>query len=483
MRYLLLPIVLVACCCALSCHSQPGNLETRIKAVENNLAPDVIYGDTVPQLNLRQQMEAYGISGLSIAVIRDYKVDWAKGYGWADREAARPVTTNTKFQAASISKSINSLAVLKLAQDGKIDLETDINQYLRSWQFPYDSLSKSKKINVANLLSHTAGISIHGFRGYSVTEERPTIVQILDGIKPANSNPVRSLFEPGLRFQYSGGGTTITQLLLTDITGKPYEAYMQQEVLKPLGMTASSFAQPPSGAPAELATAYTRGRAVNGRYHIYPEQAAAGLWTTPSDLAKYIIETQLAYKNQSSKILNQAWTQKRLTPYIDSVAALGVFIIRKGEDRYFSHNGGNEGFICTSYGSIEGGNGVVIMVNGDQFNIIGEVLNSVARVYGWKDFYKPTFKSVYNPPKDTLAKYVGNYLLFNDTISIRFCGEKLCIRQNGQPAGGYEAIFSSSTEFSVAEIPNASIRMLFKDEKVNSFELTQGGKFTATKLD
>ncbi|MGZ8517704.1 MAG: serine hydrolase domain-containing protein [Chitinophagaceae bacterium] len=480
MRLLLL---LVITCTTLCCYSQTGNLQDRIKAVENNLAPDMIFGDSVPQLNLLEQMKLYGINGLSIAVIKGHKLDWAKGYGWADREEKRPVTIDTRFQAASISKSINSLALLKLVQQGKIDLYADINNYLLSWKFPYDSLSNNKKITLANLLSHTAGLSVHGFPGYTSTEERPTVIQILNGIKPANSKPVRSMFEPGLKFQYSGGGTTITQLLLTDITGKRYEEYMQQEVLKPLGMSNSFFSQPPAAGTPALATAYTNGKAIDGKYHVYPEQAAAGLWTTPSDLSKYIIETQLAYKNKSGKVLNQAWTEKRLTPYIDSNAALGVFIVKKGNERFFNHNGGNEGFLCTSYGSLESGNGVVIMINSDKYSIIPEVLNSVARVYGWKDFYKPVFRSVYSPSKDTLEKYVGSYLLFKDTITISFCGESLCARQNGQPASGLKMIFSNSTEFSIPEIPNASIRMLFKEEKVSSFELTQGGKFIAAKLD
>lgn len=480
MRLLLLLFIAIN---TLSCYSQQGNLQDRIKAVENNLAPDLVFGDTVPKLNLQKQMEAYGVNGLSIAVIKDYKVDWAKAYGWADREEKRSATINTRFQAASISKSINSLALLKLVAQGKIDLYTDINTYLKSWQFPYDSLSKNKKITLANLLSHTAGISVSGFPGYTVAEERPTVVQILDGTKPANSKPVRTMFEPGLRFQYSGGGTTISQLLLTDITGKRYEDYMQQEVLKPLGMSNSFFTQPPAAGTPELATAYIDGKPMNGKYHVYPEQAAAGLWTTPSDLSKYIIETQLAYKGKSAKVLNQASMQKRLTPYIDSNAALGVFIVKKGDDRYFNHNGGNEGFLCTSYGSLEGGNGVVIMINSDKYSIIPEILNSVARVHGWNNFYKPVLKTVYQPSKDTLARYVGNYLLFKDTISINFCGETLCVRQNGQPASGMKMIFSNATEFSVGEIPNASIRMVFKEEKVSSFELSQGGKFIANKLD
>lgn len=480
MRLLLLLFIAIN---TLPGYSQQGDLQDRIKAVENNLAPDLVFGDTVPKLNLQKQMEIYGVNGLSIAVIKDYKLDWAKAYGWADREEKRTATIDTRFQAASISKSINSLALLKLVEQKKIDLYTDINAYLKSWKFPYDSLLKNKKITLANLLSHTAGTSVHGFRGYTMAEERPKVIQILDGIKPANSNPVRSMFEPGLKFQYSGGGTTISQLLLTDITGKRYEDYLQQEVLKPLGMSNSFFIQPPVAGTPELATAYINGKPINGKYHVYPEQAAAGLWTTPSDLSKYIIETQLAYKNKSAKVLNYASTQKRLTPYIDSNVALGVFIIKKGDERYFNHNGGNEGFLCTSYGSLEGGNGVVIMINSDKYSIVPEVLNSVARVYGWKDFYKPVLKTVYSPSKDTLTRYVGNYLLFKDTISINFCGETLCVRQHGQPVSGMKMIFSNSTEFSVGEIPNASIRMLFKDEKVTSFELNQGGKFIANKLD
>jgi CubicO group peptidase (beta-lactamase class C family) len=324
----LLYIILITSC-TFSCFSQ-DRLQDRIKAVENNLSPDVVFGDSVLHLNLEKQMQTYSINGLSIAVIKDFKLDWAKGYGWADKEEKRPVTINTRFQAASISKSINSLALLKLVQQGKINLDMDINTYLHSWKFPYDSMSKQKKITLANLLSHTAGLSVHGFRGYTNAEERPTIIQILDGVKPANSKAVRSIFEPGLRSQYSGGGTTITQLLLTDLTGKRYEEYMQQEVLKPLDMTNSFFTQPPESGTPGLATGYVNGNAIAGKYHTYPEQAAAGLWTTPTDLAKYIIETQLAYGGKSAKVLNQAFMQKRLTPYIDSNAALGVFMVKKG---------------------------------------------------------------------------------------------------------------------------------------------------------
>ncbi len=456
----------------------------RIKAVENNLSPGIVYGDTIPRLNLQKQMAAYKVNGLSIAVIKDYKIDWAKGYGWADVGEQRPVTVDTRFQAASISKSINSLGLMKLVQKGKINLEADINDYLKTWKFPYDSLSNNKKITLANLLSHTAGLSVHGFGGYTPGDSLPTLVQILDGTKPANSQPVRSLFEPSKKLQYSGGGTTISQLILTDITGMRYEEYMKTEVLQPIGMKNSFYDQPPPTATKDLATAYNGGAEVKGKYHIYPEQAAAGLWNTPTDLAKYIIETQLEYEGRSEKVLSQATMKKRLTTYIDSNAALGVFLVNKSGDLYFNHNGGNEGFLCTSYGSLKGGNGVVVMINADDFTIINEVLNSVATVYNWKNFYIPTFKKLFLIPRDSLSNYVGNYLLGNDTLSVSFCGEQLCIRQNGQPANGYTMLFTSATEFSVKEIPGVTVIVLYKDGKVEALEINEGGsKIPAKKIN
>lgn len=467
-----------------NCQQKDKAVNERIKLVENSLCPNFVYGDTIPKWNIEKQMAAYKVNGLSIAVIKDYKIDWAKAYGWADVAEKRPVTVDTRFQAASISKSINSLGLLKLVQQGKINLEADINDYLKTWKFPYDSVSKNKKISLANLLSHTAGLSVHGFGGYTPGDSIPTVVQILDGSRPANSRSVRSLFEPSKRFQYSGGGSTISQLMLMDVTGMRYEDYMKKEVLQPIGMRNSFYNQPPPAGTKNLATAYNRGVEVKGKYHIYPEQAAAGLWTTPTDLAKYIIESQLEYEGKSSKVLSQAMMQTRLTNYIDNNAALGVFLVRNASDTFFNHNGGNEGFVCTSYGSLSGGNGIVVMINADDFSIINEVMNSVATVYNWKDFYNPVFKKLYVLPKDSLSNYVGKYLLGNDTLSIAVCGENLCIRQNGRPADGYTMIFSTATEFSVQEIPDATVTFLYTEGKVDALQINQGGmKIPAKKVN
>ncbi len=451
-------------------------LTENIQKVENSLAPGVIFGDSIPNWNIEKRMEETGIKGLSIAVIRNYQIEWARGYGWADMEENRKVNTETRFQAASISKSLNSMGVLKLAEQGKLDTEADINNYLRTWKFPYDSISKNKKINTLHLLSHTAGLSIHGFPGYDRSDTIPLVSQILDGENPANTKAVRSVFEPGIRLQYSGGGTTITQLMVSDITGRNYAEFMQEEVLKPLGMKNSSFGQPP-GDTNNLATGYYEsGKPVKGKYHVYPEMAAAGLWTTPTDLAKYIIECQLASEGKSKKVLSQQMMQKRLTHYVDSSSGLGVSLIYKKGHKYFNHNGGNEAFLCTSFGSMQGGNGVVIMINGEDFSVIRETLNSVARVYQWDGFYDPTFRKLVNVPVDTLKQYAGNYLLMKDTITLKLSGNNLYIQQNGEPANGFKLYFSDNISFTMSEQPNANFRVMRNDVgNVDALELKQNG--------
>lgn len=381
----------------------------KINKVEQSLAGQlVVEGDSL--LNLRQRMEYYRVPAVSIAVIKDFKIDWARAYGYADIKEKRPASPSTQFQAASISKSLNAMAMLKLVQDKKIDLYGDINNYLSSWKFPYDSLAGNKKISLANLLSHTAGLSVHGFRGYEPGDKIPAVVEILDGKAPANSAPVRLTAEPGVRSVYSGGGITISQLMAMDITKKPYQDFAKEAVLKPLGMKHSFFNDPVSEGTSDFATGYrATGDQLARKYHVYPEMAAAALWTTPTDIARFIIETQLSLQGKSNKVLSKDMTRLMLTPYIDRQAALGVFIEKKGGMTYFVHGGANEGFRSMYYGSTEGGNGVVVMVNSDNGSIMQEIINSVSTVYGWPDFYKPVIKKLAKVPDSVSSAYLGKY--------------------------------------------------------------------------
>jgi len=355
------------------------SVNDKIKILENNLN----YWDKskTKKAPLKDRMAFYNANAVSIAVIKDYKIEWVKAYGFADVSEKRVATPQTLFQAASISKSINSLGILKLVQEGKLGLDDDINNYLKTWKFPYDATSNGKKITIANLLSHKAGLSVHGFGGYEKGKELPTTIQILDGLKPSNSSAVRSIFEPSTKFQYSGGGTTISQLILENTTGEKYEDYMLKNVLIPLGMTGSSYNQPPSKDKENLlATAYINGKEVKGKYHIYPEKAAAGLWTNPTDLAKYIIETQLSLVGKSNKVLSKDMSVKRIENN------MGVFLNDFKGTKYFGHSGGNEGFVCYYIGSVENGDGLVVMTNGNNFKLIEEILLSIASLNQWKNY-------------------------------------------------------------------------------------------------
>ena len=458
-------------------------VQAKIKKFENNLGLWVQIENQ--HFTLADRMKSNHVNGVSIALIKDYKIEWAKGYGWADSAEQRPITINTLFQAGSISKSLNGVGILKLVQEGKLNLDSDINIYLKSWKFPYDSLSKGKKITIANLLSHTAGLTVHGFDGYEKGDTIPALIQILNGEKPANNKAIRSMYEPSLRYQYSGGGTTISQLILQDVTGQPYDTYMWNNVLNPMGMSNSFYTQPPpAGIENLLATGYYNdGQEVKGKYHIYPEQAAAGLWTTPTDLAKYIIETQLSLQGKSNKVLSPETTRLRLTPYIDSSAALGVFIIKKGNEKYFNHDGWDEGFVGGYYGSMENGNGVVVMANTDNGSLLYEIVNSLAAVYNWKDFYTPKIKKVVTVNNEILKSYTGNYKLHRDTLNVTLEKEGLMIRLNSKTK--YKIYFTSDVDFFILEIAGSEVKFTKdKNNKVNGFDIDDNGyKMKAVKIE
>lgn len=463
-------------------HAQ-NSTQDKITQVENGLVGSVQIEGEKPW-NLLNRMTYYKIPGLSIAVIQNYKIVWAKGYGFANDSAKIPVTEKTLFQAASISKSLNSLGVLKLVQDKKLDLNTDINVYLKSWHFPYDSLSKGKKITIANLLSHGAGLNVHGFGGYERGTPLPTIVQVLNGEKPANSPAVKSMFEPGKRYEYSGGGTTITQLIVMDITHMPYADYMKNEVLKPLGMSGSTYSQPPYDVDQNLLTvAYNpAGKPINGNYHIYPEQAAAGLWTNPTDLSKYIIETQLAYEGKSAKILNQETTKIRLTVHAGNNVGLGAFIDKMDSTLYFSHSGGNEGFRCQYYGSLEGGNGVVVMVNSDNGGVIQELINSVAKVYGFKGLFHANVKKIVPVPADVLKTYTGKFFIGPPrTLIITEANGKLYAEASGEAKR--ELYPQSLNRFFLKDLPYELEFNKDTDGKIHLIFYGDGGKLELKRAE
>lgn len=370
-----------------SSKSSPEQLAARIQRVESGIVSIPMEGgQPALQFNLQQWMEALKVPGLSVAVIDDFKIAWTKAYGV--KEVANPaaVTPGTLFQAGSISKPVTATGALYLVEHGKLSLDENVNQQLKLWKVPDNEFTATQKVTLRRILSHSAGLTVHGFPGYAVGEPLPTLVQVLNGEKPANTAPVRVDVVPGTLERYSGGGTTIEQQLIIDVTGKPFPQFMHDTVLAPIGMNDSSYQQPLPSTLAALTASGTRadGTMIPGRWHIYPEMAAAGLWTTPTDLSKFAIEIALSKNGKSNRVLTEAMTRQMLTPQKDQ-AGLGFFIGMGGNPNAFGHNGADEGFQALLIMISDTGQGAAIMANSDNgIAVAMELVNSIAREYGWK---------------------------------------------------------------------------------------------------
>lgn len=452
----------------------PREVETSIKRVEESLGESIKTGNE--PIRLLERMKEYNIPAVSIAVIRNFKLEWAKAYGITQNGSPKPVNAETLFQAASISKSLNTLGALKLVQQNVLSLGADINDYLADWKFPYDSTIGNKKITLSHLLSHTGGTTVSGFRGYSTGEPIPTLIQILNGKKPANNRTVKSVFEAGLKTQYSGGGITIVQKIIEDVSGKSYDVYMKERILNLLGMKYSFFdVLPKENILDKLASGHKEdGTIINGKYHFYPEQAAASLWTNPTELSKFIIQLQKAFNGKKENVITKEMAHLMLTPVMGE-NGLGTFIKKIGGNTYFNHSGANEGFRSYYIANLEKGDGVIVMINSNNNAIIPEIVNSVAVVYGWKDYYKPIVRPTINLPIEVLKSYEGTYTAnagFTITIALNKYG--LTAQASNQPAF---KLFAEAENKFFLKVVEASIEFLKNDNgKVTKLVLKQNGQ-------
>jgi CubicO group peptidase (beta-lactamase class C family) len=389
----------------------PGD---RKKAVEENLRHEtVIKGRPDPGMSLAKEMSNLHVPGVSIAVIHDMKVEWAKGYGVA-RLGGPPVTTATVFCAASMSKPLTAMAVLRLAQEGKIDLDTNVNVYLKSWKLPANQFTKNRPVTIRELLSNTSGIGTHNGEIYDPDKGVPSTLQILDGKAPATTPPVRVEAEPGSKYAYANGGYLILELLITDVTGETFAKAMREMVLAPLEMNESTFVAPlPSDTAKVAATGYWNdGKTGTAPAHfVEPNAAAGGLWTTAVDYAKFVIELQKEYSGQSHLILNQKMARMMVTQGMGPSDAmrwgLGVRVGGKQPRIYFEH-GGSAVFQDDMVGYISG-DGVVVLTNGGEGGrLVDEIVRSVAHVYAWPDF-QPVEHTVVSVDPSRFAGLTGTY--------------------------------------------------------------------------
>ena len=344
----------------------------------------------------------FHVPGVSIAVIRDFTIEWAKGYGVADVDTHAPVTTDTMFQAASISKTVAAMASMKAVQDRKFTLDQDVNTILKSWRLPGGEFTKDRPVTPRTLMSHTSGMGDgFGFPGYAPGAPLPTVVEILDGTPPSNRQKVRLERPPLSGFKYSGGAVMIEQLALTDAVGQPFELIAREWILKPIGMANSTFEQPlPASRHGQAARAHDRnGARMGDPWHVYPERAAAGLWTTPTDLAKFVVEVQQSLRGRSNRVLSQASVQEMVTPVGVGPYAVGFEMEKQGEGWYFIHGGSNWGFQCVLIAHRAKGYGAVIMTNGDNGGaLLQGLMRGIQQAYKW-DVYDQPIPRTYGPIK------------------------------------------------------------------------------------
>jgi CubicO group peptidase (beta-lactamase class C family) len=339
-------------------------------------------------------MKQFNVPGVSIAVIQGFRIVATYAYGVADVETGAPVTPATLFQAASISKPVAAMVSLKAVQDGRFSLDQDVNTILKSWKLPDGPLTQERRVTPRSLMSHTSGTGDgFGFPGYAPRTTLPSIPQILDGVQPpSNLRAVRLERAPLTAFKYSGGAVMIQQLALTDAVGKPFEEVARQWVLDPIGMTNSTFEQPLAAQrEKQAARAHNReGARMGDPWHVYPEQAAAGLWTTPTDLARFAIEVQLSLLGKSNRVLSQTTVREMATPVGVGPFAVGFQIAKEGEGWYFMHGGSNWGFQCDLIAHRVHGYGAVIMTNGDGGGaLIQRLRRLVQQEYKWDALEAP----------------------------------------------------------------------------------------------
>lgn len=338
------------------------------------------------------QMKERNITGLSLAIIDGGKIVKEQGYGFTDKGRKTPVTSSTLFQAGSVSKPVAALGALHLVDRGLLSLDEDVNAKLRTWTVPQNKFTDAHKVTLRLILSHTAGMTVHGFPGYVIGAPIPTLPQILNGEKPANTAAIRVNQIPGSQWRYSGGGYQVMQQMLVDVARKPFPRFMDEAVFKPFGMASSTYSQPlPDDMAARAAKGYGGifGQKVNGTWHVCPEMAAAGLWTTAGDLARFAIGIQTAVSGQSNSVISRSVAEQMLTTQQNNVG-LGFFLESNGRTLRFGHDGVHAGFDASLKAYAHLGKGAAIMINkNDNFKATTQIFTVISEQYQWSDLKGP----------------------------------------------------------------------------------------------
>ncbi len=419
-----------------TCSTNDPEIRKRIERVVNGLLPMTAFDNRYgAPAKLSDRMAYYHTPGVSIAVINGSEIEWACGFGVLEQGKPAPVTPETLFQAASISKPVFALGVLRLVEEGRLDLDEDVNRRLTSWKVP-PAGSWQPRITLRHLLTHSGGLTVHGFHGYTVAERRPTVVELLEGRPPSNSPRIEVNIVPGVQSRYSGGGIMAAQQLVMDVTGKPFPQLLRELVLDPLGLKHSTFEQPlPPARAANAASAHPfKARPLPGRWHVYTEMAAGGMWTTPTDLARIAVELQRTLRGETPRLLKRATAEEMLKPQVGEDMGIGFFLEGKDENARFQHGGSNEGFLAQATFYKHRGLGVVIMANSNEGDpMIDEILRAVAREYEWPGIFpeEPATVEIAEAAAEALA---GRYETASKiALTVTRQGKNLFLTAGDQP--------------------------------------------------
>jgi CubicO group peptidase (beta-lactamase class C family) len=344
----------------------------------------VTAGFPIPDGLMDTLMKKYYVPGVSISVIHNGEIDWIKGYGYLEYGNPNRVDSTTIFQAASVSKPVSAVVAMRFVEKGAITLDENVNNKLLSWKVPENEFTRIQPVTLRHLLSHSAGLPMPGVPEFDSNEKKPSLIQLLDGSWNGSKEIIQPIFEPGTKFQYSGGGYIVLQVLISDLTGREFEEVADILVLKPAGMKSSTFEQPlPKHLWPIAATGHLENNTpLEGKWHTLPEQAAGGLWTTPKDLSLFLIELWRSYQGLSNALLSVSLAKEMLSRQIDDFG-LGISLPGSGVFR-FQHGGGNAGYRCFMVLSVEQPEGVVIMTNSDAGEkLIWKIFELIGHAYGW----------------------------------------------------------------------------------------------------
>lgn len=364
---------------------QSKNHSDKISAIERGLRPALgAKGEPGPVWTLQERMVHHRVPAISIAVAINGELVWAKAYGVAEKGGADAVDTETLFQAASLSKPVAALAALTLVDEGRVELDAPVNDYLSSWKIPDNAYTKQRAVTLRHLLSHRAGTTVHGFRGYDIAELYPSSVQVLTGDPPANASPIVVDKVPGESRRYSGGGYQVVQLLIEDVATTPFAEYVKTHVLEPAGLSRSNYEYVQSGTNVAHGHLGKSSQPMEGHgYYAYPEMAAAGLWTTPSELV--LLGSNVAAARNTGQGLVSKRLAGQLVPESAEDPGLGFGLNDPGDGVVFVHNGHNPGYSARWFNYADGKASVAILTNSDTGgDLIREVASAIGYVYGWQ---------------------------------------------------------------------------------------------------